>query len=133
VRLTAAFLIFSTVIFLPNASAAERPARWQARNWIRTAERVAKVAACASQAADVLSSYRDSRLPGLHETNAFYAPGGRFSIDRMIGVKSGICAAILLGSRISGPSEGAALGWATIGAGISIPTAYSAINNMRLK
>lgn len=130
---TAAFLVFLTVVLLPVASAAERPTHWAARKWIRTAGRISKAAVCASQAADVLSSYRDSRIPGLHETNGFYTPGGNFSMSRMVGVKSGICAAVLWGSHFSGPSEGAALTWAAIGAGISIPTAYAAINNMRLK
>jgi hypothetical protein len=80
-----------------------------------------------------MSSYRDSRIAGLHETNGFFAPGGNFSMGRMVGVKSGICAAFLMGSRFTGKSEAATLTWATIGAGVSIPTAYAAINNMRLK
>jgi hypothetical protein len=130
---TAAFLVFLTAVLLPAASAADRWARWPAPRWLRTAERISKVAVCASQAADVLSSYRDSGIPGLHETNSFYAPGGTFSMNRMVAVKSGICAAFLWGSHLSGPSEGAAITWAAIGAGISVPTAYAAINNMRLK
>ena len=130
---TAVFLVFLTVVLLPAASAAERPSRRPAPKWLRTAERISKAAVCASGAADALSSYRNSRIPGLHETNSFYAPGGTFSINRMVGVKSGICAAFLWGSRLSGPSEGAALTWSAIGAGLSIPAAYAAINNMRLK
>ena len=130
---TAAFLVFLTVVLLPVASAAERPTHWAARKWIRTAGRISKAAVCTSQAADILSSYRDSRIPGLHETTSFYAPGGTFSIDRMAGVKSGICAAFLWGSHFAGRSQGAALTFATLGAAISIPTAYAAFNNMRLK
>lgn len=130
---TALFMVLLTVVLLPAACAAERAARRAPHKWLRTAERISKVAVCASEAADALSSYRDSRIPGLHETNGFYTPGGRFSIDRMAGVKSGICAAFLWGSHMSGHSEGAVLTWTAIGAGLSIPSAYSAINNLRLQ
>jgi hypothetical protein len=130
---TAVFLVFLIVVLLPAASAAERPARWTPQKWLHKAERISKAAVCASQAADALSSYRDSRIPGLHESNGFYTPGGRFSMGRMIGVKSGICAAFLWGSHFSGPSQGAALVWTTIGAGLTIPTAYAAIHNVGLK
>ena len=130
---TALLLVLLAANFLPAASGAEATSPRSAHKWLRTAERIAKVAVCASETADALSSYRDSRIAGLHETNSFYAPGGNFSMGRMVAVKSGICAAFLLGSRRSGSSEAAALSWTTIGAGLSITSAYAAISNMRLR
>jgi hypothetical protein len=136
VKRTALSLVLLAAAFLPAASAAEAIAPATPRHthkWLHTAERIAKVAVCASETADALSSYRDSRIAGLHETNSFYAPGGNFSMGRMAAVKSGICAAFLFGSRRSGSSEAAAVTWTTIGAGLSITSAYAAISNMRLR
>ena len=75
---TAVFLALLAATFIPVASAAEATAPTaprQTHKWLHTAERIAKVAVCASETADALSSYRDSRIAGLHETNGFYAPG----------------------------------------------------------
>jgi hypothetical protein len=133
VKRTALSLVLLAAAFLPSASAAEATAPRPAHKWLHTAERIAKVAVCASETADALSSYRDSRIAGLHETNSFYAPSGNFSMGRMVAVKSGICAAFLLGSRRSGSSEAAAVTWTALGAGLSITSAYAAISNMRLR
>ena len=122
----------SAAVLLP-ISAAERPPSSPVGKWLRRAQRASLAALCASEAADTLSSYRDSHIAGLHETNGFYTPGGKFSINRMIGVKSAICGGFLVASHFTARSEGGALALTTAATALAVPTAYAAINNMRLK
>jgi hypothetical protein len=93
---------------------------------------VAQAAVCSTQAADAASSYRDSQITGLHETNGVYTPDGRFSISRMVAIKSAVCAGFVFGSQLT-HSRIATIGWTVAGATISTVTGYAAIQNMKLK
>jgi hypothetical protein len=81
VHRVSAFLLLFTVLLLPSASAADRPARW------RTVWRVSQVLLAGADAADAASSW------GKHETNPLVRTGQSFGYGSM---------AIKLGALTSG-------------------------------
>jgi hypothetical protein len=100
-------------------------------SWLHRARHIAAVAVCASQAADVATSWRDSHIAGLHETNGIFVSGSRLDIGRMIAVKGAICGGFAVASRF-GHSRTADAVWTAAGIATAIPTAIVAIQNIEL-
>lgn len=101
-----------------------------AESWLHRARHAATIAVCASQAADTLTSWHDSHVAGLHESNGLFVSDGRFQPGRMVSIKAGICGGFVLVDRLAGRSRSADSIITTTGVALTVPTAAAAVHNL---
>jgi hypothetical protein len=114
--------VIATIVFAACLSAQS--------SWLHRARHIATVAVCASQVADVATSWRDSHIAGLHETNGMFVSDGRFELGRMVALKSALCGAFVVASHF-GHSRTADATWVIAGASIAIPAGTAATHNLQ--